>query len=159
MNKLNKIMTSLLALVLFFSCSKDEEKASIIGVWNISKIEHKECENASENNIITFDDSCIKVPFENINSCWELRFDGKKSKSVWTEKNISTGEVNDYSEEDFYKLADNNTKLIFCSDETLKNCDDEEFTKIELTDKTLILHFPDGYDKSGCYSILTFVRS
>lgn len=157
MNKLNKIITSLLMVVLFFSCSKDEEKVSIIGVWKISKIEHKECKKASDNDIITFDNGCIKLPSENLNSCWELRFEDKKSTSVWTEKDLSTGAIDGYSEENYYKLDKNNTTLTFCSDETLVDCDVDEVTKIELKEKTLILHFSEGFDVD-CYSILTFVR-
>jgi len=149
-----KIKFITLALFALLSCSKEDNKISQKGVWKVSKIVNKNCVNLTDNSEISYSDGCI--PLGNINSCWELRIDEITIKSVWSEKNLSTGESDEYSEDGYYRISHDNSKFYYCYNEELSDC--EDFQKIELSYNTLAIHFPEGYDVQNCYSVVTFVK-
>lgn len=134
------------------SCSKEKDEETLDGVWKVVSLVHKDCLDLSDNKEITFIDGCATE--NDYLGCWELRFKGSKMTSLATEKQLSTGNEEEYREEIFFKIVED--KFLYCDNEQFTNCD--EWFDVEIKENILVLGFPDGYSIENCYSVATFVK-
>lgn len=152
MTRLSYTFLFFMTLIIVSSCSKEKDEETLDGVWKVVSLVHKDCLDLSDNKEITFIDGCATE--NGYFACWELRLKGSKMTSIATEKQLISGNEQEYFEEMFFKIVDK--KLFYCENENFIDCD--EWFDVEIRENTLELGFPDGYSIENCYSLATFVK-